>query len=65
MGWWEWFLGRLRGDAVNESAGQPFARTAGEPHVFECQACFKIFDSDARAPVCPECDSPDVRLLSG
>jgi hypothetical protein len=64
MGLWEWLSGRLRGAAVNEPAGQPSGRAAGEPHVFECQACFKIFDSDT-VSVCPECDSPDVRLLSG
>jgi Zn finger protein HypA/HybF involved in hydrogenase expression len=36
----------------------------GEPHVFECQSCGKVFDATQRRALCPECDSPDVSLLT-
>lgn len=35
-----------------------------EPYVFECRQCGKVFEKRRRRPVCPECDSPDVELLS-
>jgi Zn finger protein HypA/HybF involved in hydrogenase expression len=35
-----------------------------EPYVFECRQCGKVFEKRRRRPACPECDSPDVELLS-
>jgi Zn finger protein HypA/HybF involved in hydrogenase expression len=35
-----------------------------EPFVFECQSCGKVFEARRKRPQCPECDSPDVSLLS-
>jgi rubrerythrin len=39
-------------------------RQPGEPYVFECRRCGKVFESKTRAPLCPECDSVDVELLA-
>jgi hypothetical protein len=36
----------------------------GEPHVFECQTCGKVFDARQRRVLCPECDSADVSMLT-
>jgi Zn finger protein HypA/HybF involved in hydrogenase expression len=60
-----------------EAAGQP-ARIEGapsheagntvelpsEPFVFECQSCGKVFEARRLRPLCPECDSRDVSLVS-
>ena len=35
-----------------------------EPFVFECQSCGKVFEARRRRPQCPECDSPDVMVMS-
>jgi hypothetical protein len=35
-----------------------------EPLVFECQSCGKVFEARRLRPLCPECDSRDVSLLS-
>jgi len=35
-----------------------------EPFVFECQSCGKVFEARRKRPQCPECDSPDVSILS-
>ena len=35
-----------------------------EPFVFECQSCGKVFEARRLRPLCPECDSRDVSLLS-
>jgi rubrerythrin len=35
-----------------------------EPFVFECQSCGKVFEARRKRPLCPECDSPDVSLMS-
>jgi Zn finger protein HypA/HybF involved in hydrogenase expression len=35
-----------------------------EPFVFECQACGKVFEARRLRPLCPECDSRDVSLVS-
>jgi rubrerythrin len=35
-----------------------------DPFVFECQSCGKVFEARRRRPLCPECDSPDVALMS-
>lgn len=39
-------------------------RLPREPFVFECRVCGKIFDARRKRPLCPECDSRDVELLS-
>jgi len=36
-----------------------------EPYVFECRVCGKVFEARRRRPLCPECDSEDVALMSG
>ncbi|MBI1816011.1 MAG: hydrogenase maturation nickel metallochaperone HypA [Deltaproteobacteria bacterium] len=36
-----------------------------EPFVFECQMCGKVFEARRKKPLCPECDSADVQLVSG
>ena len=69
MGWWSRLLDRLRGapladldrDWVQEPAS--IAET-GEPQVFECQTCFKVFEAGRPGALCPECDSPDVIALT-
>ena len=35
-----------------------------EPYVFECQSCGKVFEARRRRANCPECDSPDVAIVS-
>jgi hypothetical protein len=35
-----------------------------EPYVFECQSCGKVFEARRRRPLCPECDSDDVTVVS-
>ena len=35
-----------------------------EPFVFECRECGKVFEARRIRPPCPECDSPEVSLLS-
>ena len=35
-----------------------------EPFVFECQSCGKVFEARRLRPLCPECDSRDVSLVS-
>ena len=35
-----------------------------EPFVFECQSCGKVLEARRLRPLCPECDSRDVSLLS-
>ena len=35
-----------------------------EPFVFECQSCGKVFEARRKRPLCPECDSIEVQLLS-
>ena len=35
-----------------------------EPFVFECESCGKVFEARRLRPLCPECDSRDVSLLS-
>ena len=35
-----------------------------EPYVFECQSCGKVFEARRKRPLCPECDSADVSLMS-
>lgn len=35
----------------------------GEPEVFECRACGKVFEVTRNPVLCPECDSADVEFL--
>ena len=35
-----------------------------EPFVFECQSCGKVFEARRLRPLCPECDSSEVSLVS-
>ena len=39
-------------------------RLPTEPSVFECRVCHKVFEARRLRPSCPECDSPDVELMS-
>ncbi|HUI25813.1 MAG TPA: hydrogenase/urease maturation nickel metallochaperone HypA [Candidatus Kryptonia bacterium] len=35
-----------------------------EPFVFECRECGKVFEARRKKPLCPECDSRNVELVS-
>jgi len=35
-----------------------------EPFVFECRDCGKTFEARRKKPLCPECDSRNVELVS-
>ncbi len=35
-----------------------------DPNVFECRDCGKVFEARRLRPLCPECDSGDVDLMS-
>ncbi len=74
MSLWSWLLWRRR---VETNVQRPAAsaerwRAAPqgaiplptEPYVFECRLCGKVFEVRRRRPLCPECDSDDVELLS-
>ena len=76
MGLWSRFF-RWRSDdaAPPPSADAPDADTTAEqdahtiplpsaPFVFECQLCGKVFEARRRRPQCPECDSPEVSIIS-
>lgn len=67
MSWWSDLLSRLLGTGVDEedSSKEAPSPLPDEPPVFECQVCFKIFESTESPPLCPECDSADVKLLTG
>jgi hypothetical protein len=58
------------GDAEPSRSGAPGAdhesliELPAEPFVFECQSCGKVFEARRLRPLCPECDSRDVSLLS-
>ena len=43
---------------------EPVVTLPAEPFVFECRSCGKVFDARRKRPQCPECDSPDVTLMS-
>jgi len=56
----------VSGAAPASGAAEP-AKTVelpAEPFVFECQACGKVFEARRKRPRCPECESPEVSLLS-
>jgi Zn finger protein HypA/HybF involved in hydrogenase expression len=73
MGLWSKLLrwGRASEVAPPKSPAEAPASDAGnavelpaEPFVFECQSCGKVFEARRLRPLCPECDSRDVSLLS-
>jgi Zn finger protein HypA/HybF involved in hydrogenase expression len=65
MSWWSDLLRRLTGEQQDESVDEvERSSTFDGPPVFECQTCFKVFDSDRQRPTCPECDSADVKTLT-
>ncbi len=73
MGLWSKLLRWGRAGEVGpprpaEQAPASDARNAvdlpAEPFVFECQSCGKVFEARRLRPLCPECDSRDVSLLS-
>lgn len=67
MSIWTWLLRRL---PIPKTSRSPAPRRKGpiplptEPFVFECRECHKVFEARRRRPLCPECDSPDVELMS-
>jgi len=67
MGWWSDLLRRLTGDEQREEGESPDVPppvpSGGHP-VFECQSCFKVFESESLRPVCPECESAVVKTLA-
>jgi Zn finger protein HypA/HybF involved in hydrogenase expression len=55
------------GDTLAEAPEPAAGNTVdlpAEPFVFECQSCGKVFEARRRHPLCPECDSREVSLLS-
>jgi len=50
-------------EAPVQDAGNTVALPT-EPFVFECQSCGKVFEARRLRPLCPECDSRDVSLMS-
>jgi Zn finger protein HypA/HybF involved in hydrogenase expression len=44
---------------------EPLIELPAEPFVFECRTCGKVFEARRKKPLCPECDSKDVELVSG
>lgn len=67
---WSWLFGRSRAGAppaAERGAAAPGKQPIPlptEPFVFECRVCHKVFEARRRRPLCPECDSPDVELMS-
>jgi Zn finger protein HypA/HybF involved in hydrogenase expression len=71
MSIWTWLL--RRPPAAQPAAPAATPKSPGskepiplpsEPSVFECRECHKVFEARRRRPTCPECDSPDVELMS-
>ena len=70
MSIWKWLLRRPAKPqrptapvAEPDGTKQP-TRLPTEPSVFECRMCHKVFEARRLRPSCPECDSPDVELMS-
>jgi len=71
MSIWKWLVRRPAKSprpAAPVSADPPGAKRPiplpTEPSVFECRVCHKVFEARRLRPTCPECDSPDVELMS-
>ena len=70
MSIWKWLLRRpaepesRKGTAPTGAAAKRPTRLPTEPSVFECRTCHKVFEARRLRPSCPECDSPDVELMS-
>jgi hypothetical protein len=67
MSWWSELLRRLGGRQDGEAQGEREAESGAAedgPPVFECQVCFKVFESEEQRPACPECDSTEVKALT-
>lgn len=75
MSIWSWLLRRPPApqQVERKQATKPPPKAArskepiplpSEPSVFECRECHKVFEARRRRPTCPECDSPDVELMS-
>ena len=69
MSIWQWLFGKSAEPEVvpEEDEEQLDDRTVPlptEPYVFECQDCGKVFEKRRRRAICPECDSPNVEILS-
>ncbi len=71
MSIWTWLLRRpvkpeasRAADAPKRGRGKQPIPLPTEPSVFECRECHKVFEARRRRPTCPECDSPDVELMS-
>ena len=70
MSIWKWLLRRptlpepAQDAAPPEPADKRPTRLPTEPSVFECRTCHKVFEARRLRPSCPECDSPDVELMS-
>jgi rubrerythrin len=47
------------------AASEQVVELPTEPFVFECRMCGKVFEARRKKPLCPECDSADVQLVSG
>jgi len=45
-------------------ASEKIVELPDEPYVFECRSCGKVFEARRRRPLCPECDSNDVVVMS-
>jgi Zn finger protein HypA/HybF involved in hydrogenase expression len=52
---------RVSGGSESGDRGQ----SSGEPNVFQCRQCGKVFEARTGRAFCPECDSGDVERLTG
>lgn len=69
MSLWQWLFGRSAEPEApiedEEDLGDDrTVQLPTEPYVFECHDCGKVFEKRRRRPLCPECDSPNVELVS-
>jgi len=67
MRWWRRFRGVGRRGGIDETpsvSDRNVTRLPEDPYVFECRTCGKVFEARRRHPLCRECDSADVELMS-